>query len=269
MSDRNSDFNRSVQERPEGARGASSVESLASEALKKVAQRRLTGNASLEERFVKQLHSAVTHPDSSRREAVVADMLEARLSKDDIAERIIPEVARRLGQEWCEDQSSFAMVTIGVARLQAMLRDLTPRHNDNISKRSPGTSVAVIATEDHTLGAMVLARIVRRLGASVRLIVGKSDSEAIACINAGSYDGVMISAACVDRLPRVKSLVDKLKRANTADIPVIVGGFAVQSIRDPKKATGADFVESDPEKALALCGMKTRQPDGGQRATLE
>ncbi|NRA98911.1 MAG: cobalamin B12-binding domain-containing protein [Rhodobacteraceae bacterium] len=271
MSDRDEEYDRSAPDLPTGASGAASVVSLASKALHLVAERRVGGSPQLFERFLGQLIDAILDPNPQARDEVVAAMRRSRFSNDEIAEIFIPEAARRLGEEWCSNGFSFATVTIGSARLQSMLRDLGPDGalTRGYAQDDVGPAILVVATEDHTLGAMVLARILRRHGASVRLVVGRSDTEVVRTAVDGDFDGVMISAASSDRLPRVKGLVEKLKRANIKQIPVIVGGEAVKHLKNPKKATGADYVESDPKKALGLCEAMISQRGAVQRANLE
>ena len=80
--------------------------------------------------------------------AVMQDAILAGIGRDDIADFYIPQLARELGDDWCSDGLSFAAVTIGVSRLQAMLRELGPEWAgdqssgalDHVDRRTGGIS---------------------------------------------------------------------------------------------------------------------------------
>ena len=162
------------------ARSDSSVESLASQALDLLAKRRLVKSVSMSELQVKALSDSVLRQSSEERSQVVSEMRAAGISLEDIVDHYVPEVARRLGRLWCEDGLGFADVTIGSARLQGLLRDLSVQlHYPQDRRNESGVAVVVLAEEYHTLGAMVMTTQLRRLGISVRLMLGVSQQLAL------------------------------------------------------------------------------------------
>lgn len=252
-----------------GSEAESSVETLASRALKVLASKRVSAASLLSERFLDELEIAVRAIEPGRRKLVLKDMLEARIRREDIADFYIPEVARRMGVSWCEDDMGFAEVTIGVARLQGMLREIGPAWFDDsrLDPDAPGVMVAVIADEFHTLGAMVLACQLRRMGISVKMVMGQSEAEILRVVAAGQFDAILLSAAHGERLASLRKLVEKIRAAAARPTPIVIGGSVVTRETDVKTQTGADHATTDPREALRLCGLKISAPGARRRAT--
>jgi methanogenic corrinoid protein MtbC1 len=233
------------------------VESLASEALKALARQRGSGTKSISIRYVELLQSAVLRESDDARGRLIDRMIADGTTVEDIIDRYIPEVARRLGEAWCSDMVSFADVTIGSARLQGMLRDLTRRTMLRPQgKSAAGVAVVVLADEYHTLGAMVLTSQLRRLGISVRLLLGATEEDAIRNVRADKFDAVLISASHSHSLSELAKFIKNLKREAGGNTPIVLGGPILCVKEDVKSVTGADHTTSDVVEALRLCRLK-------------
>ncbi len=185
-------------------------------------------------------------------------MRAAGIPWEDFADLYIPEAARRLGALWCEDELGFADVTIGTARLQAMLRDTLPdpEARNVASAFAPGVLVAVRRDDYHTLGAMVAAARLRRAGVSVRLSLGQPDAEIVRLLARGAHDALFLSASCSRTLDSLRDLIEKVRTGAGRSVPVVVGGTILLSDGDVRARTGADFALTDPLEALRLCGLR-------------
>jgi methylmalonyl-CoA mutase cobalamin-binding subunit len=186
-------------------------------------------------------------------------MMAAGVSWEEVVDTYIPAAARRLGELWCIDEVSFVDVTVGTARLQSMLRDLGPVWSQETASDPLAPNVLLIVRQDayHTLGAMVAAEQLRRSGVSVRLSLGASDDLVVEMVGSKRFDAVLISAASSERLESVRDLVKKVRMAMRPAAPIVVGGTMLDTDRDVEIITGADFVTSNPQEALRLCGLKT------------
>ncbi|RVT82079.1 hypothetical protein DXV76_18080 [Rhodobacteraceae bacterium CCMM004] len=222
-----------------------------------LASRQSVRQHGLSERYLGALERAVRSPDTGARDAVVAEMLRAQIGRDDICDYYIPEVARRLGRAWCEDSVSFADVTIGSARLQALLRDIGGDHAAGLHQAPQGANVAVmvLADEYHTLGAMVLTGQLRRLGVSVRLMLGRPLTEIEAVVRDSAFDAVLVSVAHREELVSVRRAVTAIRAAGAATLPVVIGGGILETGAEVCAETGANFATSDVREALRLCGL--------------
>ena len=235
-----------------------SVESLASQALNFLAKKRFAKPRVLSEDYLRRLRSAAIDRDLDSRFSIVKEMRAAGISLEDIADHYIPEVARQLGEQWCEDQLGFADVTIGTARLQSLLRDLsTEFHYPTDMKNESGIAVVVLADEYHTLGAMVLTSQLRRLGISVRLLLGVSETDALRELQQDRYDAVMISASHIESLDKLAKFVEKIRKQTRRNTPIVIGGPVIGHSQDVKALTGADVATSDVHEAIRACRLKT------------
>lgn len=238
-----------------------SVESLAGAALRTLASRR-QGTRGLSEQHLRALQAAVVGTDPAARNRVVEMMRDDDIPLLDICDLYIPAVARRLGEMWCEDEMSFATVTIGTARLQSMLRELGETV-DPPADAGGSLVVMVLAEEFHTLGAMVLTGQLRRLGATVQLVLGRPAEEVERIVRDGDFDAVLISISNRDEFEDTARIVRTLRRTTGGGVPLIVGGSAVESGTEVvKEATGADHVTSDLHEALRLSGYDFERGSG-------
>jgi methylmalonyl-CoA mutase cobalamin-binding subunit len=244
----------------------------ASQAMALVARRPDRFGRPLDGRFVALLHEAAlaTGPDSFA--PVLRRMRDSGLCCEEIADRYIPEVARAMGALWCEDRMSFAAVTIGVSRLQMLLRDLGPEwRGDSLSDPdSPAILVLVASDSYHTLGATLLAGQLRRRGLSVRVLIGARPEQIGPVMRQIGFDAVLVSASLGESLENLRRLLDAVKTSVGNPPPVVLGGTILEtenlSADAIRALTGADHVTSDPGEALKLCGLKTTTRNGAARA---
>ena len=198
---------------------------------------------------------------SETKEAVadlLNDMRKARVSVAALADIYIPLAARRMGEAWHEDEMSWQEVSIGVGRLQSLLREIgTAWAADQAGDAGHGTILMIIPDrEQHTLGPMVAMGQMRRYGVSVCLRIAPNMEELRGLITSRSFDGVMISVATVDKLESVRKTVKFLKTIATKPIPIVVGGAVMFKIEDAATCTGADFSSNDIGAALEVIGLK-------------
>lgn len=189
---------------------------------------------------------------------LLAEVKRSRISLAALADIYIPIAARRMGQAWHDDQLSWIDVTIGVGRMQSLLREIgTAWVADQAGDAGHGTVMFIIPDrEQHTLGPMVATGQMRRYGVSVCLRIAPSFNELRSLMAARHFDGVMISVATRDKLESVAKTVQFLKTIMTRPTPVIVGGAVMSKVEDPASCTGADFSSNDVGSALEVMGLK-------------
>lgn len=241
------------------AKDGGALVSLASQALSVLASRRSAVDARIAETMIQRLEHAVLDRNPERRMSVLAELRAAGIPDVQIAEDLIPLVAQRLGDAWCEDNMSFADVTIGSARLQALVRDLGAPDPDPLARNVGSVAVIVPEDETHTLGAMVLTSRLRRQHVSVRLFLGTEESEVLLAIGRTRYDAILISASHSQKLAKIDRFVNKIKRAVRSQTPVIVGGSVVERGIAVEKHVRADYITSNVDEALKKCGLKIKE----------
>ena len=211
--------------------------------------------------LISTLHQAALSADRNACSTALATALAKGVRREDIADFYIPEVARAMGDEWCADELGFAGVTIGVSRLQSMLRDLGPDWSGDKSADPAAPSIMLLVPQEvyHTLGAMVLAGQLRRLGLSVRMMLGARPSEVAERIQRTKYDAVFISSSRGETLESLRRIVDVVKNATDQPPPVVIGGslLEVETTENVTALTGADYATIRVYEALKHCGLTT------------
>lgn len=206
----------------------------------------------LDEATVGMITHALLDPDRGRMDALRQDLRRARISDIDLVEGYFPEIARRLGCAWAEDDAPFTDVTIGVARMQSMLRELGRDWTSNTAAEQASATVLIVLPdgEQHSFGAMLLAGQLRRQGISVRLEVGTPAAGLRKLVHDRAFDCAMISVACEEKLDQCKDLVKALKQGSQGRLWVAVGGPLLGRPIDVRGRTGADIATCDPLQAL-------------------
>jgi len=161
----------------------------------------------------------------------VLDIVEAYLRRGVSIEALFVELlapaARWLGEGWEEDRLDFIDVTMGLWRLQEVLREIaasTPRNLD------PGRPVrtalfAPMPGDQHSFGTAMVEQCFARAGWETELFVDQSRRKLLALIAAREFDliGLTVSKDClIDRLP---SFVTTLRSVSkNPQVRVIIGG---------------------------------------------
>lgn len=214
------------------------------------------------EKIVSEMAIASLSKDRSALHDFAHDALDGGMPPESLIDKVIPDVARLLGEHWVADSLSFAEVTIGSARLQALLRELVRLIPSDPIGNFDAPSVLMVIPPNcfHTLGAMIAISRFRRCGATVRLLITQDQNDLTFQLQKGHYDMVAISASGCESLETLRSLVTKVKMAGTSTPPVVIGGRIVEFEPNTKILVGADYTTQDPHEALELCGLTTLTP---------
>ena len=246
---------------------AGQVADLASRAIAELAARRSRMRAPLSERLIVDLVAASLDLDDARLGQTVETLLASQIPPEEIVDLYIPEAARRLGDEWCSDGLSFAEVTIGSARLQRYVRELSL---DMVPLAGDVESSAILIVRDgefHTMGAMVAASQLRRKGVSVRLAICEPDSKVITAIAAGQHSAVLFSVGATEMLGELHDFVAKLRKVAPSSAVFGLGGAVGHLGEEAIQLTGVDFVSTDAGEVIRRCGLKTSIKGARRRAT--
>lgn len=240
----------------EGSQGG--VSRFAVEVVARLVAKDAADGSGLREELLCRFMTAVSSMEAQAFEELKPELRRARVSAVMLADLYIPEVARRLGEAWECDRLSFAQVTMGVARLQAILREIGAEWSaDHADAGEISTLLLVLPQgEQHTLGAMVLAGRLRRMGISVSVKIAPNLKELAEYVADRAFDGALISIACEDRVETCRKLVKTLKDASCGRLKVAVGGALAEADENVMRLTGADVVTNDIALALERVGVK-------------
>jgi len=162
-----------------------------------------------------------------------------------------------MGDMWCEDEMGFAEVTIGVARLQSLLRELGPEWRADLQAPAdaPVILLATLRDAQHTLGAILLAGQLRRAGYSVRLALDPTPTQIADLAQRLRFDAVMISASESESLEKLRQMIDLLRKVKTTAPPVAVGGGVLSIYPNVAQLVGADIATANMDEAVEYCGL--------------
>lgn len=211
-------------------------------------------------RYLDEMQVALTQPNPRNITRLLHDMRRSGIRDTDIADFYIPVVARRLGEEWVDDEMGFTQVTIGVANLQAMLRSLDSSWC--MPERAPfGTlgEICIVVPKgvQHSLGATILAGQMRRAGYDVHLGIDLTLDQIAEFVSSPATVGVMLSASPWEPLDFLKAVVKKVRQGNPW-APVLIGGSILERECDVCAAIGADHAMNDWQAALSFCAQRVR-----------
>ena len=251
------DFQQSDQTRSSGQDSAG-VNYFASQVVSLLAERSSRSTTEPLEVLVSGLIRASQSGTKEAFAELLNEMRKSRVSVAALADIYIPLAARRMGEAWHEDEMSWLEISIGVGRLQSLLREIgTAWAADQAGDAGHGTILMIIPDrEQHTLGPMVAMGQMRRYGVSVCLRIAPNLEELRGLITSRAFDGIMISVATVDKLESVRKTVKFVKSLSTKPIPVVVGGAVMFKLEDAASCTGADFSSNDIGAALEVIGLK-------------
>jgi len=225
--------------------------------------------ASLDQFMTRTIYCLVLARKKLDADAIV-DLAKIRnIATAELADDYIPAVAHLIGEMWCEDYVGFAHVTIGLSRLQGLLRHLGPEWVADLVDPTTSQSILLISPDkaQHTLGAVLLAGQLRRLGFSVRLALNPTRDEISELFDRMSFNATFISASQSERLENLRGMIDFLRTQTTAGLPIIVGGGLLKVHDDIAAAVGADLATSDIDEAIEHCDL-TRTDINSARSTV-
>lgn len=185
---------------------------------------------------------------------------------------LLAPTARRLGEMWSEDLCDFSTVTVGLGRLQRLLRELSPAFCSEVEWPPNGRRVLLTQPDDeqHSLGLCMVAEFFRRAGWSVDGGLAGSGFDAEDAVRREWYDVVGFSVGSDKRTDWVGARIAALRRASrNSAVVVMVGGplFAVHPEWGAR--VGADATVTDggsaPELADSLLVAKAKSNPGTSR----
>lgn len=137
-------------------------------------------------------------------------------------------VARKLGQEWSDDTSSFIDVTIASARLQDLAQALSIAATDRISKHpAPFAAILLPKDEQHSLMAYLTGAFFQAFGWQHQVLTHDQPSRAEFASIVGKADAICIGWSNTRLTPQVRQLTDDIGLyAPDKNQPVIAGGVA-------------------------------------------
>ncbi len=166
---------------------------------------------------------------------------------------LLAPTARLLGEMWTEDRCSFSEVTLGLCRLQQVLRQLSTVFDDEPEPVPSVSSVLLtpIPGEQHTFGLLMLEEFYRRGGWDTVLLMPGGEREICDALSHDWFSAAGISISCSFSQDALRALISDMRRSSrNADIAILVGGRAFGADQELALAVGADATAVDGREAI-------------------
>jgi len=196
----------------------------------------------------------VLAPDENVAHACIEAMRTSGISVETIYTDLLAPVARYLGELWEEDLCDFTQVTVGLGRLQQVLRELSPAFGQSNVETS-GNRVLLLPGpgEQHTFGLVMVAEFFRRAGWDVGGGPWEAGADPVVMVKHEWFDVVGFSLGNVDQLDDLAACIERVRSAAlNKSICVIVGGPLFLVNPEYVAYVNADAASTDGAQAPSL-----------------
>ncbi len=184
----------------------------------------------------------------------VDTLLQDGRSMETIYLDLLAPAARRLGDYWDQDRISFTDVTIGVGRLQHLVRALSSRAGQEVDdESSPSAYFIPSSSEQHTFGLFILEDIFQRAGWRTWIETSATDAQTIDAVRCQWFDILGVSASRDTQIDEVTATITAARRASrNPDLFILVGGRLFIEQPEIVSAVGADAIATSGDHALLV-----------------
>ncbi|MCU0626202.1 MAG: cobalamin B12-binding domain-containing protein [Gemmatimonadaceae bacterium] len=201
-------------------------------------------------RFVRD---ALAH-DEERLGQRVQELLAAGATVERLCLDLFAPAANRLGEMWDHDETDFVEVTLGVGRIQRVVRDLARTlHGAALTVDGGQVFLGGLPDEQHSLGLAMVAEFFVHDGWGVTVGPPLGLEELEQAVATRWYDVVGLAAAVQERIPRLAEAITAVRRRScNPDVVVLVGGRAFSDRRALVEEIGADGWAPDAVQAPVI-----------------
>lgn len=243
---------------------ALSLQSFALRVVSELARSGGRAQENLDHGLVHRLVGYARSGDQGYLSVLYADLKQRRITSDDIVDRYLPQAVNIIGHQWHEEEIDILQASMACARMQNMLHEMGDAMPPDRGWRPQDGAVLLTLPkgEQHTLGVLLAASQLRRMGVSVKVLLQPDPPELRYEAMRNPFQAVFVSISNVSSLRPCKDIVDVLREEPGCGVPIVVGGGLVSAgiagIDAPriKKLTGADVVTNDIERALHCCNIQ-------------
>lgn len=186
--------------------------------------------------------------------AFIESLRQRQVTLDSVYLNLLTPAARQLGDMWTEDRVDFTQVTVGLMRLQQVLRAISPSFLETAPHTARAARVLLVPApgEQHTFGLVMVAEFFHRAGWAVSGGPDSAGVDPVALVRTLPFAMIGISIGSTTRLDSVARQIRAVRRAScNRSIGVMVGGPLLVAHPEIVSMVGADATASDGAQAVA------------------
>ncbi len=185
----------------------------------------------------------------------VEEFLQRGVSVESVYIDLLAPSARALGEGWKNDTCDFVDVTMGLWRLQEVMRELATRFpaHPHIARTIRSALFTPIPGDQHSFGALMVEEFFARSGWDSEALIEPQRTELLQVVADRPFDlvGLTVSNDCPSAT--LCSLVAAIRSASKCrTVKIIVGGAAINANPGLVSLIGADGTAPDARSALIL-----------------
>jgi methanogenic corrinoid protein MtbC1 len=199
--------------------------------------------------------------------AFVKEMIAQGTSVESVFLDLLAPTAQYLGELWESDTTDFASVTLGVGRLQMIMRQLGEFFFEQRSPPNGGESalLTTIPGEQHSFGLSMVAEFFRRAGWNLCTGPFSSHQELTSLVHNHWFDVVGFSVSSDRRLSELRQDIHDIRReSRNPNVGIMLGGPMLALDPGLVASMGADIMSLDattaPQQARDLIENKKNSP---------
>ena len=223
-----------------------------------------SASAQVTQENVQAFARLVLAPDENLAHACIEAMRTSGISVETIYTDLLAPVARYLGVLWDDDLCDFTEVTVGLGRLQQVLRELSPAFGQS-STNTSGNRVLLLPGpgEQHTFGLAMVSEFFRRAGWDVGGGAWEAGADPVVMVQREWFDVVGFSLGNVAQLDELAACIMNVRAAAlNKSMCVIVGGPLFLANPEYVAYVNADAASTDasqaPDLAARLVSARTQ-----------
>ncbi len=219
---------------------------------------------------VREIPMSIAHDEVGRfchlvlnaRAHEVLDAVEHWLARGVSLETVFVEAfapaARQMGEQWDDDRLDFIEVTMGLWRLQEVLREVAARSPGRLSPVGFARS-AVFSTmpgDQHSFGSAMLEECFARAGWDTILLIDGSRRDLLANVSSRRIDLVALTVSLDAHIERLPSVIAALRGVSSnSDLKIMIGGCVPLAHPGLAALVGADGSAMTAIEAVATAEM--------------
>lgn len=209
-------------------------------------------HAPVGEQGVAAFAKLILMPDDSAAWSCIQAMRTRCVPIESIYLDLLAPTARYLGELWMQDLCDFSDVTVGLGRLQRVLRELSHAFGQDAEPTAADRRVLLLPSpgEQHTFGLIMVGEFFRRAGWDVAGGAWQIGDDAIAMVEAERFDIVGFSLGGECHLDALARCIEAVRRSSrNRAVGIMVGGPLFLGHPEYLQRAGADLLATDGRSA--------------------